>query len=240
MKKLLSTPLALLFLLLSISTVFAASGSSCQIIYGGGEVCPPGRNFTIDKKVLSPGKGGSYIDNLGTNDAKFSPGQNVTFQITVKNSGNSKITGMQIVDTFPQYLTFISGEGRWDTSTGKLTFNNLSLDPGRSKTFTFVAKIANGSVFKSNEGIVCLINEAKATDSTGGSAMDTSQFCVQRSIPSQLPQPQVMKGGPITQTPPTGPEMLGLLALIPSGIGGYLLRKKSQSITKNQKGGGEI
>lgn len=236
MKKLFSAPLALLFFLLSITTVFAAGGSNCQIIYGGGEVCPPGKNFTINKMVLSPLKGGGYVENLGTNDAKFAPNQNVTFQITVKNTGSSKINDMQVVDTFPQYLTFMSGEGRWDASNGKLTFT-LDLDPGKSRTFSFVAKIANVGVFKSNEGIVCLINEARATDSTGLNGMDSTQFCVQKNMTSELPQPQVMKGGPITQTPPTGPGMLGLLALIPSGIGGFLLRRKSQKIS--QKGGGE-
>lgn len=231
--------LAPLFLLLLVGKVTAAGTSSCQIIYGGGEVCPPGVNFTIDKKVLSPTKGGGYVENIGASDTKFSPGQNVTFQITVKNTGNAKITGMQVVDTLPEFLTFVSGDGKWDAASRRITMSNITLDPGKSRTFTFVAKIADGSVFRSNEAVVCLINEVRATDSTGGNAMDTAQVCVQRSVPSELPQPQVMKGGPISETPPTGPEMLGLAALIPAGTFGYYLRKKSQSMT-NQKGGGEI
>lgn len=214
------------FLALVLSLAFASphiteasSGSNCQIIYGGGEVCPQGKSFNIDKKILSLGKGESYVDNLSINDSKFLPGQNITFQITIKNTGNIKISDLSIIDTLPSGLTFSSGEGKWDSSSKKLSFN-LNLDAGKSKTFTFVAKIPN------TQDSTCITNEVKATDSTGMSGNDTAQFCVQRNTTSsQLPQ--VLPSQPIKQTPPTGVETLGLLALFPSGVLGYFLRKKS-------------
>ena len=79
------------FLLVGSASIAFASGaySNCDVVYGGGEVCPPNVSFTLDKLVQSPTKGGQFVDNLTVNDPMFNPNQDVTFQVKVKNTGDS-------------------------------------------------------------------------------------------------------------------------------------------------------
>lgn len=203
--------------------------SNCQVIYGGGEVCPKSLQFTVDKKVQSPNKGGSYIDNLGFNDAKFVPGSEIAFKITVRNTGEANIDEMVITDTLPEYLTFTAGVGNYDKNNRTVTYSVKNLPKGQQNEQTIVAKINDASSLP-NEAVKCLTNKVRATDNNGSTAEDSSAFCVQKQVVNGTPKggPQVEKALPPKTIPNTGPELLPLLGLIPAGISGYFLRKKSR------------
>src|SRR5688500_19184342 len=97
-------------LFFSVASTAVASGvSSCQPIYGGGETCEEKVKFTINKLVKSPAKDGAFVENLTINDPRYPAGSNISFKITVTNSGNKDITNLNVVDQFPQFLTFVSG-----------------------------------------------------------------------------------------------------------------------------------
>jgi len=198
--------------------------SNCQVIYGGGQVCPTTLQFSIDKKVLAPSKGGTFVDNLGFNDSKFQPGDQVSFKITLKNTGDKTIDQITVVDTLPAYLTFTSGPGVYDATSRTITYIIKNLASGQSNDQTVVATIANVDSLPKDQGVMCLTNNVKGNDNQSDVANDSSTFCIQKEAMT----PKVFTTIPPKSIPNTGPEMLPLLGLIPAGLAGFTLRKKSK------------
>src|SRR3990167_6356525 len=107
MNKLLTIILSATFLLVSAQVAAASGTSNCSPIYGGGQVCQPNMKFTIDKLVQKPG--GNFVDNLTINDSLIAIGQDVVFQLKIKNTGDVKIEKIDVTDTLPAELSFVSG-----------------------------------------------------------------------------------------------------------------------------------
>lgn len=210
--------------------------ADCQPIYGGGQTCTS-FSFSIRKLVQVPGKGGGdYVNNLSINDPKYSPSQTVNFEIIVTNTGSETIPTVTVVDTFPDFLTFVSGPGSFDTNKKTLTFSVTNLEAGKSTTpFIVVGKIADEKSLPTDQGIICPLNQATGTDSNGLINSSSTQFCVQKGVLGAA-VPQVFTAPKVVSTPATGPEMLPLISLIPGGLAGLILRKKSK---KNDFKGGE-
>jgi uncharacterized repeat protein (TIGR01451 family) len=227
-KKLIATSLfTAAFLATAGSAIADGTGygtSNCQVIYGGGQVCPTTLQFSIDKKVLAPTKGGTFVDNLGFNDSKFQPGDQVSFKITLKNTGDKTIDQITVVDTLPAYLTFTSGPGVYDATSRTITYIIKNLASGQSNDQTVVATIANVDSLPKDQGVMCLTNNVKGNDNQSDVANDSSTFCIQKEAMT----PKVFTTIPPKSIPNTGPEMLPLLGLIPAGIAGFTLRKKSK------------
>lgn len=214
--------LSIVALLFAVTTVSADNSSSCEILYGGGQVCPPGVSLLLDKKVQKPTKGGEFVDNLTLNDSKFVPNQSVIYQIVVKNTGNSLLKKIEVTDTLPQNIIFVSGPGSFDTATKKLTVKINSLEAGNEFKFNIIAKVAAENSLPSNQGVICILNEARA-QVNGIVSTDTAQLCVEKEV-----TPQVFKTVPMKQTPPTGPEA-AIAAILPlTGALGFYLRKKTK------------
>ncbi len=207
-------------LVASSSLAFASGTSNCQVIYGGGEVCPPEVKFTIDKKVMSPNKGGSYVDNLSANDAKYMASQEVPFQIVVSNTGKKDIK-LTITDILPSYIDFVSG-GTYD-SNGKQVKNTIELKAGETKTLNIVGKVTTEDKMPANQAVVCVTNIVKATDENAASAEDNAQFCIEKGVPQAKVYPAV----PTKNIPNTGPEAFALAILPPLGAAGLYLRRKA-------------
>jgi len=208
--------------------------TACQPIYGGGQTCVQVGNVVINKTIKNP-QTGSFVDNLNINDPKFAPASSVTFNITVTNTGGSTINKTTVKDTLPQFVSFVSGPGSFDSNTKVLTFDVGNLTAGESKTFTVTAKTADQGQIPSDQGITCVVNQVMATSDNGQQSSDNSQFCIQKPVLGETKGGlKVFPAPAITTTPATGPEMLPLIGLIPSGALGFLLRKKSY---KNNEGG---
>ena len=227
--------------------VASADPNNCKPIYGGGQTCVQAENFTVDKRIQNP-QNQQFVDNLGVNDLKFLPESTINFAITVNNTSDQAIENIAITDVFPKYLEFVSGQGKYDKATRTLTFAVTGLTANEEKTFIVKAKVVGIESFPDNQQAVCMANLARAKAGNVEGA-DNSQFCVeilaedeqapnptpangQQPTPGQTNGGGTTKGGlPVlpepksTTSPSTGPESLGLLALIPSGIAGYLLRK---------------
>ena len=225
MKKFLIT-ITLPLLLLGADTK-ANADTVCQPIYGGGQSCVTSTNLSINKKVQNP-QDLSFVDNLGVNDPKYKPDQTVNFQITVTNTSGSTIGTVHVQDIFPQFVTFVSGPGNFDTNSKTLSFDLTNLASAESRTFSLQAKVVGSGLLPQDKGVVCVVNQATATN--GGMATDNSQFCIEKGVPA----PVTTKGGipvmpapTIAKTPATGPEMLSLIGLIPMAGAGLFLRKKA-------------
>lgn len=217
-----------LFLTVALSLAVAGSvNAQCEGLYGGGD-CPTSSNFSLDKKVEMPGKGGSFVDNLSINDSRYAAGQTVRFQITVRNTGSQNIPTLTVVDTLPQYVSYVTGGGKFDSSNKTITFEVNNLGAGKTQTFVITAKVVEESLLPSGEGTVCVVNHAAGTDNTGATNSDSAQLCIERKVLGAKGGPQVFsapKG--IKTTPSTGAESLSLLALIPAASAGIYLRRKS-------------
>lgn len=232
MKKLLT--LFLLSILLFGFKAENAYAAGCTPIYGGGESCPD-YSFSIQKLVQKPGKGtGNFVNNLSINDPKYAPNQNVTFQVTLKNTGSKKISTITVADVFPKYLSFVSGSGNFNSKSNTLVFTVSSLDPEETVTYTIVGKIADTNKLPNDQGVICQLNQAIGTDSSGAVNKASSQFCLQKQVLGTKEQPQtkgglkVMPAPELSTTPATGPEMLPLALLVPGLLGGLILRRRSK------------
>ena len=232
MKKLFSFLLsATLFLSVAQAANAAGGQSSCQIVYGGGEVCQEQIKFTINKLVQKPGNG--YVENLNVNDPRYAPNQNVNFKIVIENTGSKDINNLNVVDTFPSLLTFVSGAGTPNSSGSEVNFIIEKLAKGAKAEYIVTAKTADADKLPTDKNITCVTNNVKATTSDGSVASDNSQVCIEKpgttttTTTTKGGKPQVMEKPTVTTVPATGPEMAALLALIPTGLAGFFIRKKA-------------
>lgn len=199
----------------------ANAETSCQPIYGGGQTCITTGNITINKLVQNPSTD-VFVDNLNINDPRYAPSQNVTFQIKVL-SNDADVTRITVKDVLPQHVTFVSGPGNYDANTNTLTFDINNPAKGKEQVFNVVGKIDDAS--KLPGGITCTVNQVSAESQNGQRASDNAQFCIEVVTKGGLP---VATPPAITTTPPTGPELIPLAALIPGGLAGVVLRRKAK------------
>jgi len=78
------------------------------------------------------------------NPPDVAPSSNVTFTITVTNTGDCTLDPVRVVDTLLGWMSYVSSSPAADTHDGTIIWNNVGpLDPGASKTITLVALIAS-------------------------------------------------------------------------------------------------
>jgi len=218
-------------LVFTVSPVFAGSGTYgttttvCQPTYGG-NTCE-NTSLLIDKKVADPAtltKGGVaiYKDNLGVNDTKYGAGQTVNFQIVVTNTSDTTVKNISVKDILPQYLTITKGMNNgwnFDEKSHTLSTTIPTLNSNESKTFTLSAAVVSSTQLPAGQDVTCVTNQSFASISNI-TVQDNAQLCIQKTMPV-YPAPKVQT------TPKTGPEAIALFGLIPSGLGGLLLRKRT-------------
>lgn len=229
MRRITSLILSLLAVAVLAGSSFAAGESNCQIVYGGGEVCPPKQvKFVINKQVQKPGKGGGeFVENLTINDPRLTPNQNVNFKIIIENTGDTDITNLNVTDTFPEFLSFVAGVGNTNVGAKQVNFIIGKLEKGKKMEFLITAKTAETDKLPSNQAITCVTNNARATAPDGVSADDNAQVCIEKQVLGAQATPQIFEKPTIKELPPTGPELGLLAALIPTGLAGIYLRRKA-------------
>lgn len=195
----------------------------CQPIYGGGQTCVVTGEFQIDKKIKHP-QTGAFVDNLSINESRFQTQDTIVFRLSVTNTGDNTFSSVEVKDVLPPHVNFVSGPGNFDNNTKTLTYTLNDLRINETRTAEIVITVDEKSL-SSKAGVVCTVNQSSAS-SEGKIAQDNAQFCIEKV-------PAVTKGGlpvkgapPLKETPPTGPEMLPLIGLIPAGLAGILLRRK--------------
>ena len=223
MKKLiLSTAAFLTALTVSAPVALADYGVNCQTQYGTSN-CPTTTTIVVNKTVQNPSTK-QYVDNLGAgqNDPKYAPSSVVPFKITVTNTGNTKVTNLTITDTIPQYTTSNTKGG-----SNQVFFTVDSLNPGESKTYDLNVQVVPDAKLPTDQNIICVTNKADA-NATAASAHDEASFCISHNLPTTKGGTPIYPSTPAKTTPKTGPELLALIGLIPSGLTGFALRRKSK------------
>ncbi len=224
MKKILGLILTTLLFASVATAAFAGDVSSCQPVYGGGEVCRENVKFTINKTVQSPTKGGNYVDNLSTNDPRYAAGAVINFKISITNSGDRDITNLNVVDTFPQFLNYVSGISNANVNGQQINFVIAKLEKGKTVEYVITTKAADAGQL--NLAITCVVNKVVATTNEGPEASDQSQVCIEKSIIT--PTPEIMAKPMIKKVPQTGPETDILFGLISTGALGMFIRRRSK------------
>lgn len=221
-----------------------AQTTTCQPIYGGGQTCVESGDLLVDKKIKHPTQAGQFVDNLVGDSPRYGLDQEIIFNIDVKNTGNNTIKDITVQDVFPpQYVVFTDRIGKFDHKTKLFTYTIAELKKDETKRVSIKARSVKAEQFPWGENVVCLVNQALTFTSRtkNNPSQDNSRFCIQRQgptrqevIPSPTIPPQTKGGLPVAPqpqtrtTPKSGPEMLSLMALIPAGIGGFLLRRKTR------------
>ena len=207
--------------ILALILTFAFAGSSALATDGQyGPYGPsPVQSVTIDKMVNRPDNG-SYVDNLSPSDPRFAPGQDVWFQIKVRNPNDQTLYGITVKDFVPDFLDVIATPGSYDAGNRTITINAGDFGGQQEKIYTVHARVVGSGSITDNKGIFCLTNRSQAYNSSV-SDEDTAQFCVEKpNTPATVTN--------VTTIPSTGPEMgLALLTLEALGLSaGLYLRKK--------------
>lgn len=227
MKNSLIVGLILVSGLLMAPSASASYANPCQPIYGGGENCVTKGKVELDKKVQDP-KSKEYVDNLSRSNTRYAPSQTINFKIVVTNTGDEKLGETTITDRIPDFVSFVSGPGDFDNASRTLTFKIFNLNPDESRSYTVTTKVVDSTNLPQNTGITCVVNHAEAISGNDFSD-DNSGLCIQKVVTTATTKGglPVMPAPVINETPATGPEMLSLLAMIPTALAGFLLRKKT-------------
>jgi len=188
-----------IFSILSLLFLTLALPISAQY-YGG---VSPTEKIIVDKKIKNPqSKGGEYVDNLGINDYHFSPSDDVYFKITVKNTGSTTISKVELKDIFPSYVDYVLGSGAVSKEIRDISTSFENLQADESRDFYVRGRVVTAKELPNDRTLVCVVNKVQGwTD--GQNAEDTAQLCIEKGI---------------TQ-PPSGTNIL-LLSL---GFGGISL-----------------
>ena len=212
----------------------AFAQAPCQPIYGGGPTCITIGGLILDATVMNP-QTNKMVNGLKLNDPKYSPGSIVTFQIKLINTTNSTIGPIDVQDGFPPYVNYSSGEGNFDAASRILSFRVASLEPNKPKIYNIFGRVVESDQIPGGNGTTCVTNQAVAVVVDPASAKDTLSFCIENKL-QLAPTPLPVKSGfpiltppvAISKTPATGNEALFIFTLIPIGILGEFLRRKSK------------
>lgn len=216
-KRLAATVLGVLSLSLSVSSAPAYSAVRCEIQYGGREVCVRTGQLQIDKEVFDP-QGSKFVDNLGLNDRRFAPGEEITFKLKIKNVGDATFEKVSVSDSLPSLLELVSGSTSFEIS---------DLTVRETEERELKAKVTASGNFPGDKTIVCVINTAEV-NSGNEKDKDTAQVCLERKVVGPAPAAKP------AELPPTGPEdwlPLLVLSLLTGVTGLYLIKFNKREVS---------
>ncbi len=209
-KQMVMTLLTAVFVMASVAPSVNADGiQGTYGQYGGGEQ----GKVLVDKLVRNPVTG-EYVDNLGLNDPKYVAQNAVFFKIVVENTGNKTLDQINVVDTIPAYLEYVSG-GSYEVATRKISYTFDNVRPGEKRSTVFQTRVVALEKMPAEKSILCPVNVVVASSPQDGSDEDTAQLCIEKKVMA-------------VKVPETGDPMglvLGLSAL-PTLVAGVKLRRK--------------
>lgn len=176
---LIATALTIAVLGVSAKTVLA---DGCQNQYGGYTNCPP-NDLVINKEVWQP-ISKSWVDNMGTADPVFTPGNEVRYKLTIKNNSGQTFNPVEVKDILPPYVSYVSGGPSgtsYDPATKTVIFKLENMIAGETRQFEIVAKVSDAKDFPAGRTTFCVVNtgQTKALDRFDE---DTAQMCIRTDI----------------------------------------------------------
>ncbi len=159
-----------------VPSAMAYDGTNCTNQYGTSVECPS-NHIVINKKVRHATNANVFVENITHNDAAYMPNSEVEYDIAVSNTSTSDYATVTVIDVFPSQVIFVSGPGRYEASSNKLTYELSDLKAGQTVHTRVLVKVKDVSVFP-NDMTCEVVNTATATGPGGQSDEDTSSLCV--------------------------------------------------------------
>ncbi|NTV30909.1 DUF11 domain-containing protein [candidate division WWE3 bacterium] len=152
-----------------------AEAQKCYGQYGQEITCPlVNKSFSVQKRVRISGA----TDWSETVNVKS--GTTVEFQITVKNTGEAKVSNVNVIDVLPDNLKEATGATQW-------VINDF--ESGQEETRTFSVKANDTNITDNQEK--CVANVVNVQYNGNQEASDTAVVCISRNshvLPNQLPE----------------------------------------------------
>jgi uncharacterized repeat protein (TIGR01451 family) len=117
-------------------------------------------NITIDKKIR-PISDVKYYDNIPSKQKTFVEKDQIDFQLTIENSGNTNLTNLTVKDTLPKYFIPSLFPGNYDKNTGLIQVSVESLNVGETKVFNIRGVVGNLPASDFSNQLVKLTNKAE-------------------------------------------------------------------------------
>lgn len=206
------------FVLFASSLFAKPIAAGCTGAYGTD--CTYPADLLINKKVKNPITNG-FVENLGSTDPTYSPGATVTFKLSVTNNSGETFNPVEVVDQFPEYLTYLgsSVQGTYDVGKRRLVMKLENLIAGETREIEVTAKVAERSAFAKEESFFCTSNYAKATAvARPDGDDDRAEFCLTTNV-----------GGAATLPVAGFNDLLTLLPFLSLGGIGIAVLKKSHT-----------
>jgi uncharacterized repeat protein (TIGR01451 family) len=191
------------YLALFAVLVLSAGFARANYLYGAQA---PAEQVIIDKQIKGPN--GDWLDNISAEEYGFVASEAVDFRIRVKNSGESDIANISVIDYLPSELFFATGP-----SGQALKWGIDLLEAGEEREYFIQAQVVDSETLAGRGGF-CVLNRAKVENETGETLdEDTAQLCIEsRVLGAKLPETGVN-------------AVFGLgLALAIAGLGLIILR----------------
>jgi len=144
------------------------------------QIIPPTLDLSISKQVKNISNGQTFYSETTSAD----PGDQVSFQIRIQNTGNGALNNLYFHDSLPYYLNYNAGSATIDGNNLSDSFittgvNIGSLGVGNSHTIVFTASVSSSA---SNQ---TLINTAYARADRVSEKNDSATVYVNQIIPPQ-------------------------------------------------------
>lgn len=179
----------------------------------------PRIDLSVDKKIAS--ESGGFVDHFGVDDYHFQAEDKIFFEIKVTNSSDEDLENVEVKDTFPEYVVYVSGLGSWNASDKTLSWTIDSLKKGETKRHVVSAKIVSRDQLFEGVGTRCDIdsrpieNRARAWKDEKWDE-DTAKFCIEKKVLEK----KIPEAGPADTS-------LILFASILAGLVGWAKLKES-------------
>lgn len=199
-----------------LATASTVSADECSTQYGNGTTCQPTK-IDIDKKVRNPITG-SFVENLLSGDAAYSPNSEVIYLLKISNTSNQNFTDVTVTDTLPIQLNSgaVVDSDKAKVKDEKFENNTIifklkdELKAGSTIEIQVKAKVRDASVF--TEVKTCDITNTGRVQAGDNSKDNTAKICVTKDVLGTTTLPQA------------GPEdYLPLLPFLGLGITGIAL-----------------
>lgn len=164
--------------------------------------------------LLVPGSDLSLVKSVDDDTARV--GQEVTFNLKVRNRGSAPAPGVEVADLLPAGLAFVAAttsQGGYDAGSGVWTVGTIAEDS--SVTLEIVARVTNSGVFENCAEVTK--SEGRDPDSTPGNGDPTEddQDCATVEVP--VPRAVGGYGEPLGALGLLGPWGV-LIALVATGV----------------------
>lgn len=203
--------LSSLFMVLGLWTR-GVNAQTCTNQYGAAVACQP-TDLIINKEVKNPATG-VFVENLSSTDPTFSPGSEVLFRLTIKNTSGETFSPVRVRDVFPEFLAFEAGPGNYNATNRTLDFEIDKLPAGESRSFEIIARVEPKAGSQGNLFCVTNYSVVSAPARPAGDD-DTAQLCIQTRVLGAVTLPVAGVN-----------DLMLLIPFAALGLGGLALIKK--------------